>query len=126
MQTRKHGTNITEMLRCQYDANRRLTNRWSLAKGNTAYAYDEVGNLTAILYPDSTIQYTYDAVNRLTNMVDAAGTSSYVYHGAGVRQDKPWESGGESICVLLSFRSCQAHLRVSQSPRPSVFPRGPG
>src|SRR5262249_41352486 len=30
----------TEILRYQYDADNRLTNRWSVAKGNTKYAYD--------------------------------------------------------------------------------------
>ena len=38
----------TEILDYLYDANNRLTNRWSVAKGNTAYLYDAVGNLTNI------------------------------------------------------------------------------
>jgi uncharacterized protein RhaS with RHS repeats len=33
------GTNILDYL---YDANGRLTNRWSKAKGNTRYRYDAV------------------------------------------------------------------------------------
>ena len=43
-----------EILRYQDDANDRLTNRWSNAKGNTAYSYDYVGNLTLVNYPVST------------------------------------------------------------------------
>ncbi len=39
-------------LRYKYDSNSRLTNRWSVAKGNTYYAYDYFGNLTNIDYPD--------------------------------------------------------------------------
>jgi len=30
----------TEILRYKYDADNRLTNRWSIEKGNTYYAYD--------------------------------------------------------------------------------------
>ena len=33
-----------------YDGDNRLTNRWTPAKGNTAYRYDPVGNLTNIVY----------------------------------------------------------------------------
>ena len=36
-----------------YDANDRLTNRWTPAKGNTAFTYDPLGNLRAINYPNS-------------------------------------------------------------------------
>src|SRR5439155_23177269 len=59
-----------EILRYSYDPNSRLTNRWSKAKGNTAYTYDNIGNLTFVNYPvspDITLQY--DALNRLTNEI---------------------------------------------------------
>ena len=36
-----------------YDANSRLTNRWTPAKGATTYRYDALGNLTNIVYPTS-------------------------------------------------------------------------
>ncbi len=67
----------------QYDADNRLTNRWTPAKGVTTYAYDAVGNQTAIIYPQSTITYAYDALNRMTNMVDSAGTTHFSYDAAG-------------------------------------------
>lgn len=68
----------------QYDADSRLTNRWSGAKGNTVYAYDAVGNLTGVTYPVSpSIAMEYDALNRLTNMVDGVGTTVYAYDAAG-------------------------------------------
>src|SRR5205823_272871 len=44
--TSKTNANGTEILRYQYDANGRLTSRWSLAKGDTVYKYDSAGNLT--------------------------------------------------------------------------------
>lgn len=70
----------TEILRYQYDADDRLTNRWSAAKGNTAYSYDSVGNLTFINYPSSSdVALQYDKLNRLTNMVDSIGTTKYTY-----------------------------------------------
>src|SRR5262249_45468034 len=78
--TSKTNANNVEILRYQYDANSRLTNRWSLAKGNTQYQYDNAGNLIKILYPVSTaIVMQYDANNRLTNMTDAVGTTSFTY-----------------------------------------------
>src|SRR6266511_1095714 len=51
--TNKVDSAGTEVLRYQYDANNRLTNRWSVAKGSTAYSYDKVGNLTSVNYPVS-------------------------------------------------------------------------
>jgi len=93
--TSKTNANGTEILRYAYDANGRLTNRWTLAKGNTAYGYDSAGNLTNIHYPNSPdVSMQYDANNRVTNMVDAAGTSSFTYtdFGALLSEDGPWES----------------------------------
>jgi RHS repeat-associated protein len=78
-----------------YDADNRLTNRWSAAKGNTAYAYDPVGNLTRVTYPVSTaITLKYDALNRLTNMVDGVGTTVYGYDTVGelLSEDGPWSN----------------------------------
>jgi len=66
-----------------YDADSRLTNRWTPEMGNTFYAYDAVGNLTQIRYPQLTNLYAYDAMNRLTNMVDAVGTTHCTYDAAG-------------------------------------------
>lgn len=69
-----------EILRYQYDQNSHLTNRWSVAKGNTGYTYDPVGDLTNINNPSShDVAFAYDPLNRLTNMVDAVGTSAYTY-----------------------------------------------
>ncbi|HEY3762349.1 MAG TPA: RHS repeat-associated core domain-containing protein, partial [Verrucomicrobiae bacterium] len=66
-----------------YNANGWLTNRWTPEKGNTGYAYDNVGNLKTIMYPSLTNSYFYDADNRLTNMVDATGTNVFAYTPAG-------------------------------------------
>jgi len=85
----------TVILKYQYDADNRLTNRWSAAKNNTGYAYDHVGNLTNVAYPVSPAQrYQYDALNRLTNMVDAVGTTAYTYTSGGFlhTEDGPFAS----------------------------------
>ena len=85
----------TEVLRYKYDAESRLTNRWSAAKGNTGYAYDFVGNLTNINYPTSPdVTLQYDWLDRLTNMVDAAGTSKYAYTAGNqlLSEDGPFAS----------------------------------
>jgi RHS repeat-associated protein len=85
----------TEILRYKYDAESRLTNRWTAAKGNTGYGYDGVGNLTNINYPTSPdVALQYDWLNRLTNMVDAAGTTKYAYTAGNqlLSEDGPFAS----------------------------------
>jgi len=57
-----------------------MTNRWTAARGNTGYTFDNVGNVTLIDYPSTPdVTFQYDALNRLTNMVDAVGTNYYYY-----------------------------------------------
>jgi YD repeat-containing protein len=77
-----------------YNANGWVTNRWTPEKGNTAYSYDGVGNLKAIVYPIQTINYAYDALNQLTNMIDASGTNMFSYTPLGQLQNEtgPWPS----------------------------------
>jgi RHS repeat-associated protein len=92
--TNKVDQASTQILRYQYDADHRLTNRWSAAKGNTAYSYNNIGNVTLVNYPSSTdITMQYDALGRLTNRVDATGTTKYTYHlnGQLLTEDSPWD-----------------------------------
>jgi RHS repeat-associated protein len=93
--TNKLDQASTEILRYKFDANGRLTNRWSAAMGNTVYAWDPVGNLTNINYPASPdVSLAYDVLNRLTNMVDGVGTTKFAYTSAGqlLTEDGPWAS----------------------------------
>src|SRR5579859_4353559 len=67
-----------------YDDDNRLTNRWTPARGNTAYRYDAVGNLTNVAYHVSPpISLSYDADNRLASMVDGIGNTAYGYDQIG-------------------------------------------
>ena len=89
-----------------------MTNRWSKAKGNTYYSYDNVGNITFVNYPASTdVTLAYDALNRLTNMVDAAGTTKYTYTSASdlLTEDGPWTSD----TVTYTYGSSVPHLRTA-------------
>ncbi len=89
----------------KYDANNRLTNRWTPAKGATIYAYDPLGRLTNVNYPLTPgISLGYDALNRLTNMVDAVGTTRYSYDAVGqlLTEDGPWAE--DSVSYLYSNR----------------------
>jgi RHS repeat-associated protein len=93
--TNKLDQTSTEVLRYSYDPNNRPTNRWSIAKGNTAYSYDNVGNLTFINYPgNSDVSLAYDAMNRRTNMTDSVGTTRWSYTASGqlATEDGPFTS----------------------------------
>ena len=88
-----------------YDANDRLTNRWSAAKGNTGYAFDDVGNLTGIHYPaSSSVSFTYDELNRLTQMVDGIGTTAYSYTAGNqlLTEDGPFDS--DTVTNTYAYR----------------------
>jgi RHS repeat-associated protein len=98
------GTNIFIY---KYDPDNRLTNRWSAAKGNTAYAYDAVGNLTHVAYPVSpSISLSYDVLNRLTNMLDVVGTTVYGYDAAGqlLSEAGPWANDTVSYTYANRLR----------------------
>src|SRR5207247_9072656 len=70
-----------EIRRDKYDADGRLTNRWSKQKLDTFYAYDPVGNLTNVDYPSPNpdVKLQYDELNRMTRMVDGSGTNVFSY-----------------------------------------------
>jgi YD repeat-containing protein len=103
------------ILAYSYNANGLLTNRWSAAKGNTAYGYDRVGNLTSMGYPVSpAISYQYSALNRMTNMVDAAGTTRFNYNLAGDLLTETWPAPNGPV-VTYGYHSSVPHLRTSVS-----------
>ncbi|MES3030935.1 MAG: RHS repeat-associated core domain-containing protein [Patescibacteria group bacterium] len=92
----------------RYDADGRLTNRWTPAKQNTYYGYDAVGNLTVVDYNLSTdLHFAYDAVDRLTNMVDALGTTAFNYTSVGLLagEDGPWSNDAVSYGYTNQLRS---------------------
>ncbi len=83
----------------QYDADNRLTNRWSAAKGTTVYRYDALGNLTNVDYSGGTVYtpsivYSYDALNRMTNMVDGLGDTVFTWTAGNqlAGETGPWAS----------------------------------
>ena len=95
-QTSKRDANNTEILRWSYDANGRVTNRWTVGKGDTRYSYDALGKVTNVVYASSPgVAFAYDSANRLTNMLDGIGGSRYTYDvsGALASEDGPWVNG---------------------------------
>ena len=91
-----------------YDANNRLSSRWTPGKGTTLYAYDKIGNLTNVNYQTSPdLSFAYDAMNRLTNMTDAVGATKYTYTAVGLLQteDGPWASDTVSYSYANRKRS---------------------
>jgi RHS repeat-associated protein len=87
-----------------FDANSRLTNRWTPENGNAFYAFDSVGNTTQICYPQQTNSYSYDALNRLTNMVDAAGTTTRSYTPAGFLASEGGLWSGDTVSMGYTNR----------------------
>lgn len=106
---------------CQYDADNRLTNRWTPAKLGTTYSYDPVGNLTNVVYAVSpSISLAYDPLNRLTNMTDAVGTTRYTYTGAGLllTEDGPWNDD----TITYNYNSMRLRTSLSlQAPNASPW-----
>jgi YD repeat-containing protein len=106
--TNKVDATSTTILEYQYDADNRLTNRWSLARGNTTYAYDLVGNLTGVTYPLSpALSFSYDTLNRLTSMADGIGTTTFTYTQAGqlASETGPWASDTVAYSYVDRLRS---------------------
>jgi RHS repeat-associated protein len=101
-----------------YDADDRLTNRWTPVTSNTVYSYDSVGNLATVRYQRTTNTFTYDAMDRLTNMVDLVGVTAYSYDAAGqlLSEDGPWDSDKVNYTY-------QNRLRMALSlPAPNASP----
>jgi YD repeat-containing protein len=108
--TTKTDATSTVILTYSYDADNRLTNRWSVAKLNTRYHYDNVGNLTVIDYsgggPPATPSVTnsYDALRRLTNMVDGVGTTRYTYTPVGQLASEDGPFADDTVTNFYSNR----------------------
>ena len=95
-----------------YDSEDRLTNRWTPAKGSTAYSYDALGNLTSVDYSHGSnttagITLTYDGLNRLTNMIDGTGTNAFTWTAGDqlASESGPWPDGTVSYGYTQRFRT---------------------
>ncbi|MBC8242845.1 MAG: RHS repeat protein, partial [Verrucomicrobia bacterium] len=112
---KKRDANNALMFQWDYDANGRLTNRQTPAKGITQYDYDAIGNLLTVDYPSSPdITYTYDALNRLDTMQDAIGLTDFDYTNAGRLQTEngPWPS--DTVTLGYNAAGQRSGLAVSQ------------
>lgn len=111
--TSKTNASNVEIFRYSYDADGRLTNRWTPAKLNTTYTHDDLGNITAINYNATTdITLGYDALGRLTNMVDAAGTTKLGYVNQHLAfEDGPWNDDRVAYTTTANKRT---RLTVAQ------------
>lgn len=92
----------------KYDADNRLTNRWTPVTGSTVYSYDDVGNMTGINYQSSpNISLFYDPMNRMTNMSDAVGTTAFTYDVMGqlLSEKGPWPDNTVSYSYANRLRT---------------------
>jgi len=109
------------LLTYQYDPLDRLTNRWSVAKGNTAFGYDAIGNLTSVVYLSgntSNIFYNYDSLNRLTNMADGLGSTTFTWTDGGqlAGEDGPW--GDDAVSYSYDNVRQRSGLNLMQPNAP--------
>jgi RHS repeat-associated protein len=117
--TNKLDATSTEIFRYQYDPLDRLTNRWSVVKGNTIYKYDPIGNLTNVVYPVSpSITLRYDLLNRLTNIVDGVGSTAFTWTDGDqlASEDGPWADDTVSYSYTDRLRSAFTVLQPNTSP----------
>ena len=114
MVSKKYANGVTN-LTYLYDADSRLTNRWSQAVGNTAYLYDPSSNLTNIVYPHTTqVKLAFDALNRLTNMVDGSGTTVYGYsNGHLSSEDGPFSS--DTVSYSYNSAGLRSQMTIAQA-----------
>lgn len=114
-----------EILRFQYDAIGRLTNRWTLAKGNTAYGYDRSGNLTNVNYAASPdVTFIYDDLNRRETMSDGVGSTTFGYTSFGAlrTEDGPWPSDTITYDYHTNhLRSAMTVLQANASPLQETY-----
>jgi RHS repeat-associated protein len=100
------------VFRFAYNANGWVTNRWTPEKGNTAYKFDAVGNLTNIFYVGqaSSLSYSYDALNHLRTMLDAIGTTAFSYTPAGqlAGEDGPWANDTVTNTYVQGLRTAMS------------------
>jgi len=103
------------------EAGNRLTE--TDARGVTAtYEYDALNRITAILYPDSSlnVSYNYDqgafGIGRRTEMVDASGATTYAYDGFGNLATEAVTQDGLSRSIGYSYDN--AH-RIASITYPS-------
>jgi YD repeat-containing protein len=66
-----------------YDAAGNLKTKNDARNVGTLYSYDELNRVTAIAYPDESVNYIYDTcangIGRLCTLTDKTGTTSYSY-----------------------------------------------
>jgi YD repeat-containing protein len=103
------------VLSLTYDANGRVTSRWTPARGTTYFSYDAVGNLTYVNYPNSSdVSFSYDSLNRLIGMSDGAGSTSFTYTSSGqlASEDGPWNS--DTVSYGYDLNRWRATMNLSQ------------
>lgn len=90
----------TKVLEFDWDANHNLTNRWTIAKGDTAYIYDPENKLEDIIYHGGgapNVTYNYDDDDRLTSMVDQTGTTLFSYKPTGLLESEDGPYANDKI-----------------------------
>ena len=100
------------VIRYTYDADGLLVNRWTAAFGNTAYTYDQNGNMLTRTNSLGASGWWYDALNRVITMQDEYNRwthFTYTSFGALASEDGWWDSD------TVSYSYQTNHLRSAQS-----------
>jgi RHS repeat-associated protein len=121
--TNKFDANDTLIFVYQYDADNRLTSRWTPAKGSTVYRYNAAGDLTNVDYSGGTVTMpsvylAYNLLDKLTNMNDAVGTTVFTWDAVGelTSEAGPWANDTVSYTYANRLRT-----GLSLNSQPSTF-----
>ena len=106
-----------------YDADGRLASVRNENGVTTAYEYDALGRLTAVIQPLATTRFGYDPQNNLTSVTDPNGAvTTFAYDGLGrlLSQSNPltrygYDPAGNLIVIGETARTYDAANRITSS-----------
>ena len=96
-----------------YDTAGNLPSKTDANSVTVSYTYDALNRLTAISYPDSTLNITYvydqgtNGIGRLSSVTDATGSSSYTYNQFGNLTEEVRITSGESFTTTYGYNTNQ-------------------
>ncbi|HET7314929.1 DUF6531 domain-containing protein [Salinisphaera sp.] len=106
----------------RYDAQARLIGQQGAPLGARRYAYNAVGQLTALTQNETTTHYAYDALGRLIRATGPKGTTTWAYDATGNRIRK----SHHGVTTDYTIANASNRLRAVGPPSQAAIPRRVG